>query len=559
MFSMIGIQDSTTNNFSSLIRSGDKYIIPKFQRDYSWEVEQWDDLWQDIENMLLESRDHYMGYLVLQTTGKKECYIIDGQQRFTTITIIILTIIKAIQRLVDIGVEVEENKQRINTLMSTYIGNIDPITLEYDNILILNRNNDRYYKENIVKLQDMRIRNTSYTEKLMRKCFEWYEKKILNKYKTGREYAEFITTIVDNLYFTIIKVSDEMNAFRVFETLNARGVQLSSADLLKNYLFALVDDKHYPDRIGILEEKWSSLTNNIHAEKLPDFIRYYWNSKNKTVRANDLFKAIRDKIKTDMEVFALVSDMINYSDIYMALLNPNDELWNGDKDIVDNIELLKRFNLKQPYSLLMTAYKSLDKKGFIKMLQDIIVVSFRYSIICGKNPNEVERVYNKIAIQVSATKTYQTDQMREIYVDDVEFIPAFNMKQFPANTRNNQIAKYILGKIERFKGGTRDVIFTTETDTLEHILPQNPGVEWGDDNYNFDSLIYRLGNLCLLERQYNKDIENKAYVDKMSIYKKSAFLTTRMIENDYPQWGADSITQRQQKMGECAKGIWRLV
>jgi len=149
--------------------------------------------------------------------------------------------------------------------------------------------------------------------------------------------------------------------------------------------------------------------------------------------------------------------------------------------------------------------------------------------------------------------------MREIYVDDVEFIPAFNMKQFPANTRNNQIAKYILGKIERFKGGTRDVIFTTETDTLEHILPQNPGVEWGDDNYNFDSLIYRLGNLCLLERQYNKDIENKAYVDKMSIYKKSAFLTTRMIENDYPQWGADSITQRQQKMGECAKGIWRLV
>ena len=90
---MIGIQDSTTNHFGSLIRSGGKYIIPKFQRDYSWDVEQWDDLWQDIENMIAESGDHYMGYLVLQSLKGKDCQIIDGQQRFTTITILILAAI----------------------------------------------------------------------------------------------------------------------------------------------------------------------------------------------------------------------------------------------------------------------------------------------------------------------------------------------------------------------------------------------------------------------------------------------------------------------------------
>ena len=69
---MTGIQDSTTNHFGSLIRSGGKYIIPKFQRDYSWEAEQWDDLWQDIENMYSEKSDHYMGYLVLQTSNENK-------------------------------------------------------------------------------------------------------------------------------------------------------------------------------------------------------------------------------------------------------------------------------------------------------------------------------------------------------------------------------------------------------------------------------------------------------------------------------------------------------
>lgn len=556
---MIGIQDSTTNHFGSLIRSGGKYIIPKFQRDYSWDVEQWDDLWQDIENMIAEHGDHYMGYLVLQATNSKDCLIIDGQQRFTTITIIILAAIKSIQKLIDVGIEVEENQQRIQKLKDTYIGNVDPVTLEYDNILVLNRNNDPYYKEYIVKLGELKLRNTSYTEKLMKKCFEWYEKQLTNKFKTGREYAELITNIVDNLYFTIIRVNNEMNAFRVFETLNARGVQLSSSDLLKNYLFSLVDNTaQHPDRIETLETKWSALTKNIQAEKLPDFIRYYWNSKNKTVRSNELFKAIRDKIKTETEVFALINDMLSYSDIYMALRNANDEFWQANANITKNIELLGFFNLKQPYSLLMAAYKSLDITTFARLLDNIIIIGFRYSVICGKNPNDVERIYNKIAIQVTEEKTYRKELLKEIYVDDNEFIPLFNHKQFVDNSRNNKIIKYILGKIERFKGGTRDVNFTSETDSIEHILPQNPNEEWGEDNYDFDALIYRLGNLCLLEKSYNTDIENKPFSEKIETYKKSAFETTRSIPTEYAEWNSDSINKRQQQMGNCAKSIWKI-
>lgn len=556
---MIGIQDSTTNHFGSLIRSGGKYIIPKFQRDYSWDVEQWDDLWQDIESMIAEKGEHYMGYLVLQTLNGKNCLIIDGQQRFTTITMIILAAIKSIQGLIDKGIEVEENEQRIKTLKDTYIGNVDPVSLEYDNILVLNRNNDGYYKEYIVKLGELRLRNTSYTEKLMKKCFEWYERQLINKFQSGREYAEFITYIVDNLYFTIIRVSNEMNAFRVFETLNARGVQLSSADLLKNYLFSLVDNtSSHPDRILTLEEKWSSLTKNIQAEKLPDFIRYYWNSKNKTVRSSDLFKAIRDKIKTDTEVFALVNEMKGYSDVYMALRNANDELWQSNRGVAENIELLNLFNLKQPYSLLMAAYKSLDFSVFERLLNDVIVIGFRYSVICSKNPNDIERVYNNIAIKITIEKNYSRELMKDIYIEDNEFLPIFNHKSFVENTRNNKIVRYILGKYERFKGGSRDVNFNSETDTVEHILPQNPGEEWGDNNYEYDSLIYRLGNLCLLEKTFNRNLENRPYSEKKEIYRQSAFETTKSIPDDYSEWNSEAINRRQQQIGNCAKSIWKI-
>lgn len=554
---MTGIQDSTTNHFGSLIRSGMKFIIPKFQRDYSWDSEQWDDLWADIETMLNEGTDHYMGYLVLQTSNTKSTIIIDGQQRFTTITLIILSAIKSIQKLVNKGLEVDDNKKRIETLMSTYVGNIDPISLEYDNILILNRNNNAYYKDYIVKLGDLKLRNTSYTEKLMKKCFEWFEQKINGKYSTGREYAQFIETIVENLYFTIIKVNDEMNAFRVFETLNARGVQLSSADLLKNYLFSLVDNtSEHPERVNILEEKWTKLTTNVRAEKLPDFIRYYWNSKNKTVRSNDLFKVLRNNIKEDRSVFELINNMLAYSDIYMALKNESDDLWNERDKVQEYVSLLNIFNLKQPISMLMAAYKHLSNEDFERVLCDAIVVSFRYNVICGKNPNDIEKVFNDIAIKISNNNTYDKNLLSKIYVNDNEFTVSFINKVFPENARNNKIIKYILGKYERFKGGLRDVSIVSELDTIEHIYPQHPNEEWNDDN--LDSLIYRLGNMCLLEKKLNNNIGNKRYAEKVEVLNQSTFITTNSISSEYPEWVQQSIVDRQKQMAKCAKTIWKI-
>ena len=348
-----------------------------------------------------------------------------------------------------------------------------------------------------------------------------------------------------------------MNAFRVFETLNARGVQLSSADLLKNYLFSLVDNtSEHPERVNILEEKWTKLTTNVRAEKLPDFIRYYWNSKNKTVRSNDLFKVLRNNIKEDRSVFELINDMLAYSDIYMALKNESDDLWNERDKVQEYVSLLNIFNLKQPISMLMAAYKHLSNEDFERVLCDAIVVSFRYNVICGKNPNDIEKVFNDIAIKISNNNTYDKNLLSKIYVNDNEFTVSFINKVFPENARNNKIIKYILGKYERFKGGLRDVSIVSELDTIEHIYPQHPNEEWNDDN--LDSLIYRLGNMCLLEKKLNNNIGNKRYAEKVEVLNQSTFITTNSISSEYPEWVQQSIVDRQKQMAKCAKTIWKI-
>ena len=177
-----------------------------------------------------------MGYLVLQTNDDKEHYIIDGQQRLTTIMILILAALKCIDNRIKQGIDVEDNEKRLSGLVSLYIGKEDPVSLDYDNILVLNRHNNQYYKDYIVKLDDSPVRGLNASEKLMKSCFSFYIDKLKGKFASGKEYAKYIQLIADSLYFTKIVVSDELNAFKVFETLNARGVQLSSSDLLKNYL-----------------------------------------------------------------------------------------------------------------------------------------------------------------------------------------------------------------------------------------------------------------------------------------------------------------------------------
>lgn len=555
---MKGIQNTSTENFSTIIGNNRHFYVPKFQRDYSWDVEQWDDLWTDLMNALTNDDEHYMGYLVLQTQNDKDFYIIDGQQRFTTITLMILSTLRCIQNFINQGVDIEDNELRIKNFRNLYIGKVDPVSLSYDNILILNRNNEAFFSDYLVSLEQLPVRGLTATEKLMKKCSEFFEKKISLEFSTGKECAAFIQQAVEKLYFTIIEVTDELNAFKVFETLNARGVQLSSSDLLKNYLFSLVDNaKKHESHINILERRWAKLTDNIKSEKLPEFLRYYWNSKHKSIRSNEVFKTIRAEVTSDSQVFAIVNEMLKYSDVYMALLNPDDDSWE-DSEVKGLIDQLNLFRLKQPISALMAAKVFTTNEDFKRLLKRIINICFRYNVICDKNPNDQDLPFNQLAISISENHAVDFRILDKITVSDVEFEKSFESKIIPYNSRNAKIIRYILGKIEKVYGASYDVDFHDEDASIEHVLPQQFEDNWSINEENALKYVFRLGNCVLLERAYNREIENKVYLEKVTVFNKSRFLMTRELENNYPEWNEKTIERRQKKMASLAKGIWRI-
>ncbi len=428
---MKGIQDTSSNTLRQLLGNGLRYNIPKFQRDYSWTNEQWDDLWQDIEAVRRgDEPAHYLGYLVLQTEDDKNYKVIDGQQRMTTLSLLIVTVIKVLQDLIDREIDPKNNAIRRDTFRNSYIGYLDPVTLVAVNKLTLNRNNDDFYRQKIVPLQTLPQRGLNSSEKLMRNCFNWFYNKIRKQFTTGESLASYLDEIIDKLFFTVITVNDELNAFRVFETLNARGVQLSSADLLKNYLFSVVDTQgSHESEIIEMESLWSKVISKLGNQKFPEFLRIYWNSKNKTVRKSELFKVIRRNISHKGDAFSLIRDLEHSADTYIALRNPDDELWIGEQDIMSLLEELKLFQVRQPIALLLAAYEELPITQFNRVLKAISIISFRYNIIGGLNPNEQEVVYNNAALKIRKGERFEEKMLESVYPKDNSFETEFsNMK-----------------------------------------------------------------------------------------------------------------------------------
>lgn len=186
--------------------------------------------------------------------------------------------------------------------------------------LTLNRNNDRFYQDYLVPLERLPQRGLSASEHLLGRAFSWFKDRIGERSASdGRAVASFVDQTVDKLFFTAITVTDELNAFKVFETLIARGDRLSATDLLKNYLFSVFSRSGAHDSdIRSLESRWEGIVGLLGSEGLPEFLRVFSNSRNRLVRRADLFKTIRGEIRGRAEAFALIRDMDRNARIYAA-------------------------------------------------------------------------------------------------------------------------------------------------------------------------------------------------------------------------------------------------
>lgn len=564
---MAASQNFNTSNrsFRQMFGNGLSYKVPMFQRDYSWEDDQWDDLWNDIVLTAAnrENGVHYMGYLVLSSTDSRVFDVIDGQQRLTTLTLLILAVLKYLDELAENGIDPDENKLRSTQLRSSYIGYLDPVTLITQSKLSLNRANDAYFQTYLVPLQSLPKQNLKFSEKLLKNAFEWFYARIteqFSKAKSGKEIAQFIENVVDRLFFTVIEVNDELDAFTVFETLNSRGVKLAPIDLLKNYLFSVVNKSHSSSHeleTRRLEEKWHKIVDTIGDANLTDFLRVHWNSKNTRVRESGLFKAVRQVIDDRGKVFDLVRNLDADSAVFAAFTEPDNELWSAEQR--EYIRTLLLFKVRQPLSLLLAARRTLNDPDFTKVLRACVIISFRYNIILSGATGDQETIYNNLAKDITLGNVRKIqdvmNRLRPIYKTDTEFKAAFSVKSFP-NT-SSKVSIYILTELEKKQG----VAFDTSSSKydLEHIFPINPADDWpAFPSPVTDNPQLRLGNLTLIEKTLNKNAGNRSFEEKKLIYAQSLVPSTKKIGTEYDFWSKSEINDRQDRMAREATSIWRL-
>lgn len=556
--------DTSTVNFAELLGNGRIYRVPAYQRDYSWREESWEDLWLDI--LALRAREegrHYMGAVVFQSRGEHEFLIIDGQQRLATLSLIAICVIKKLRDLVERKIDPDNNLERMEILRRTYLGDKDPKSLLYSSKLFLNANNDGFYQHYILQLREPpNPHRPSDTEKLLYQAFQYCDKRLSalpDVVASGEALAEFLTeTVARRLLFIRILVEDELSAFTVFETLNARGVDLTATDLLKNYLFSLIPSEH---DLKHVQSQWIRIANTVGTDRFPEFLRHLINSDQAFIRTERLFKVLKDRVRDGAAALDLLDRLEREADVYAALRDPSHERWRANRALREQIRVLRIFNVKQLLPLLLSGYRRLDPATLARLLRLCVVISFRYNMISRLNANELEKVYNQAAIGIHEgrlnTMARIFDALRPVYVPDDKFCNDFATIEIASTARRKKLVRYILFQLEADASGQQPRDFEDDPGTIEHILPENPGEDWSAafpaDTQS--AYIYRLGNYTLLEAGKNRDLKGSDFAVKRSVYATSEYALSRTLSQQ--SWDPDALGRRQEQLAKRAGHIWR--
>lgn len=548
--------------FAEIMSNGKIYQIPRFQRDYAWEQDQWDALWTDITDMINHRTQHFMGYLVFQTQDNKYFHVIDGQQRLTTVSLILLAGLNRLQNLAQQAEpeEAENNNNRIALYKKTYIDVIDPVSLRTLPKLVLNRHNKNHFRD-ISQSLDINVqRNLTKTNRKIIQGFSFFKEKF-QTYTSGKQIAETINDIADGLLFTTITVTDDLNAYTVFETLNARGLHLSTPDLLKNDLLAkLAADLSYTEHdFDDFDEQWAAILQQLGETEFTAFLRSHTGMSQKIPNKAELYRILKSMINQPGKVFPYLTSLKQQAAVYAALQNRQDDFWkepNGQyTEVRQHLQVFDLFKIKTPLSVLMAGYAHLSAADFIKLVKRIAVLTIRYNIICRKPAKEQELVYNKMANKLTNQQAnlYDiTQDLLTIYPEDKIFRHTFTEKTMPSRQSPKKIL-FLLRAIEGYLSGEQLPL----TLTLEHILPYKPIDTWqadfGRDNYN--NAIDRLGNMALLPK--TKNMGQERFSEKQTILQTSPYHINRHIA-EYPTWNIDNLQDHQQWLAAQATVVWRI-
>ncbi len=532
-----------------------QFVIPIYQRVYSWEKEQCKQLWDDIiktgGNDQIEG--HFIGSILYvldgNTHSNNPLLIIDGQQRLTTITLLLI----ALRNHSSDEVEILEKFSR-KKIENRYLINSDKDG-DKKFRLILSESD----KDTLLFLIDENKRKPSEPSLKIVENFKLFEEWI----RKNTDKLETIFKGLDKLM--VVEISLERgkdNPQLIFESMNSTGKDLTQTDLIRNYILMGLE----PEKQKIFYKKyWRAMEEDFKQNEtlFNQFVRHYLTIKTKTPNINKVYEAFkRYQQERGIETEALLQDLQKYCGFFCQIAFKKE----ADKDLNKALSFLVDLEWDVIYPLLLELYSDysdgvLSKQDFIP----IIYLTESYicrRAVCGLGTNGLNKVF------ASFTKKINKDQ----YLESIKahFLSLETTKgKFPKDSEfknlfitidfyNLKEKKYFFERLENFD--TKEPVNTQEC-TIEHIMPQTLTEEWERDlGENFqaihDKYLHTIGNLTLTG--YNQEYSNNSFQEKRDMEKgfKDSPLRLNQGLRDLESFGEEEIKKRANVLADWALKIW---
>jgi hypothetical protein len=573
--------NSRSKTIGELLGSNEaaRIVVPTFQRGYSWEKKHVESFWRDIAEFQKESglqggpEKYFLGPIVTLTKSKSIIELLDGQQRLATATIL-FSVLRDVARGLGITAAAD---------FAAYIQR-DFIVKEDDGFcLVMGEMDDIYFKETIQtdpptdKKPDVRshrnINNARLflTASVKAKIDGLDPKAALAVLKTTR------MTLHRDLVMACIPVESERDAFRIFETLNDRGLRLSVPDLLLNYLMRVAIPEM--DRTQI-RKVWNEMLEGMGKKDINRFLRHLWVSKYGDLKSQDLFTALKDHIenKSNLSSLEFTQGCAEECENYVILLNANVEHLAKSTPFVRS--LLQELDCQPALPLLLSSYRFFKASEFEKIVKWLLVFVSRYSILANLDSSGLETVFFEMAreirskmdpnpTQAAANSKNQIQNNPNASTSCLKYIRETLKKNAPSDDQigaaieklvlSPDDAKYVLKKLaQRMQTATKEI--TIDEANLEHIFPKNPEEnEWGGKNNQseLEPYLWHIGNLTMLGERLNKGAANKEFNAKKVHYAKGSELEmAKEIARKYTKWDKATIQDRAKRLLPLVLEVW---
>jgi len=532
------------------------FAIPVYQRNYDWTLFQCKQLLHDIVETGKNDKinAHFIGSIVYvhddfyTASGLTELTIIDGQQRLTTITLIYIALYRLAKEL--------DNQMLANRIQKTYL--INEFAPQAEKLKLKPTENNKDALRHI-------LNSTDGVE------FKGYSKIIENfdyfKSAINAENFEIIQRGLSKLIFVDIALDRQKdNPQRIFESLNSTGLELSQADLIRNYILMGISrtnqDKIYKSYWEVIEQNAKDET--LNKTRVSEFIRDYLTLKNKEIpNKGDVYTKFKEKHPTSTidELELVLSELKSLVKYYNKLTNPKNE---ADREIKIQLEYINRLEINVAFPFLMKVYEDysnsiIKKNTFISILSLVQSFAFRRFIL-GLPTNALNKIFMNLYDKVepdnylfSIQKSLLQRSGVQRFPRDSETINALKEKDVYNIKPKNRT--YLLERLENHQNKEPVIIEGNSDITIEHIFPQNPDAKWkielGSDEYNLikENYIHTIGNLTLSGN--NGKLGNKPFQEKREMNidgKEQGYIFSRLWLNrdlkEIIKWDKEGIENR---------------